>query len=322
MQALYDVVVIGGGPAGLSAALYTVRYGLKTIVVTKVPGGRIVEAPIVENYLGMPNVSGLELAKRFVDHVRSFGVDIVIDEVVEVKRSNSKFVVATKSGKKMECYALILAVGGDKKRLGVPGEDKFLGKGVSYCATCDAPLYKGRRVAVVGGGDSAMIAAIHLAGFAREVYLVHRRRELRALPRYVEIARQRGVKFLLGYVVKEIVGDDRVRGVRLREVSTGREEVLEVDGVFIEIGIEYPRQMFEMLGIEVDEHGRAMVKPDMSTNIPGIFVAGSAAGGPNKFYLDQVVTAVAEGAIAATSAFNYITSLKSRLGTDQDFSSP
>ncbi|MEZ0394384.1 MAG: FAD-dependent oxidoreductase [Desulfurococcaceae archaeon] len=303
----FDVVVVGGGPAGLTAALYSARYGLRTVVITKDVGGYMSEAPLVDDYPGLPEIAGSSLAKRFADHVAKYGVPIEIGEVVNVERDGAYWVVETGDGRTWRGKAVIMAVGSKKRKLGVPGEDEFSGRGVSYCATCDGPLFRGKVVAVVGGGNSALTSALYLAKLCSRVYLIHRRNEFRALDVYVKEARNAGnIVMLLNTVVKEIIGDEKVRGIKVANVVTGEETVLEVDGVFVEIGLEPPREFFERIGLEVDESGHANVNVDMSTNLPGIFVAGDAAGGPHKYRFEQILTAAAEGAIAADSAFKYI----------------
>lgn len=304
----YDVIVVGGGPAGLTAALYVARYQLKTIVITKLLGGLVAEAPLVDDYPGLPEISGNELVERFVKHVRKYNVPIIIDEVVDMKKKNSLWCVELRTTKKIICgYTVIFAIGSEKRKLGVPGEDRLAGRGVSYCATCDGPLFKGKVVAVVGGGNSAFSSALYLASLASRVYIIHRRGEFRAFPTYVEKARQNPkIKLITNTIVKEIVGDTKVKAIKLYDKITGEEKILEVDGVFVEIGLIPPKELFEKIGIETDEYGYARVAPDQSTNLPGVYVAGDAAGGSCKYRFEQIITAAAEGAKAADAAFKYI----------------
>ena len=303
----YEVVVVGAGPAGLTCALYLARYGIKALIVSKDIGGQMAIAPEVDDYPGLPSIQGSELAKRFREHVERYGVPIVLDEVVSVKRLEQGFVVETRSGAAYRCRAVVLAVGSRRRKLGVPGEDKFLGKGVSYCAVCDGPLYRDRVVAVVGGGNAALSSAIYLARIAKKVYLVHRRSEFRAMKVYVDAVRSNPkIELKLNRVVKELVGDERLRAVVLENLENHSTERIEVDGLFIEIGSEPPTELFKSIGIEVDEQGYAVVNKDMSTNIPGIYVVGDAAGGPHKYRFPQILTAAAEGAIAADSIRKYL----------------
>ncbi len=311
----YDIVIVGGGPAGLTAAIYAARYELDTIVITKLVGGYMTEATIVDDYPGLPGIGGNELVERFVSHVRKFGVPIVTDEAVDIKREGGKWAVYTRLGKRYTGYAVVLAIGSRKRKLGVPGEDKLVGRGVSYCTTCDGPLFKDREVVVVGGGNSALISALYLAKICSRVYLVHRRNQFRAFPSYVEQAlKNPKITPILNSVITEITGKEKVEAVKIKNRETGEEKIVRVDGVFIEIGLEPPTEFFKKIGIEVDETGHAITNPDMSTNLPGIYVAGDAAGGPCKYRFEQIITAAAEGAKAADAAFKYITRVKSMKG--------
>ncbi|MGC9181917.1 NAD(P)/FAD-dependent oxidoreductase [Thermogladius sp.] len=310
-EEVYDVVIVGGGPAGLTAALYSARYELKTVVVTKLVGGYVTEATIVDDYPGLPDIPGEELVNRFVNHVKKYNVPIIQDEVVDMYRKDKLWCVKTAGEKELCGYAVIIAVGSEKRKLNVKGEEEFSGRGVSYCATCDGPLFKDKIVAVVGGGNSALTSAIYLASLASKVYLIHRRDEFRAFRVYVEKALNNPkIEILKNSVVREIIGDTRVRAVRVENRATDEERVIEVDGVFVEIGLKPPREFFEKIGLEVDETGHAVVKVDRSTNLEGVFVAGDAAGGPYKYRFEQIITAAADGAIAADAAFKYILSVK------------
>ncbi|MGC9012006.1 thioredoxin-disulfide reductase [Thermogladius sp.] len=310
-EEVYDVVIVGGGPAGLTAALYSARYELKTVVVTKLVGGYVTEATIVDDYPGLPDIPGEELVNRFVNHVKKYNVPIIQDEVIDMYRKDKLWCVKTVGEKELCGYAVIIAVGSEKRKLNVKGEEEFSGRGVSYCATCDGPLFKDKIVAVVGGGNSALTSAIYLASLASKVYLIHRRDEFRAFRVYVEKALNNPkIEILKNSVVKEIIGDNRVRAIRIENRVTGEERVIEVDGVFVEIGLKPPREFFEKIGLEVDETGHAVVKVDRSTNLEGVFVAGDAAGGPYKYRFEQIITAAADGAIAADAAFKYILSVK------------
>lgn len=302
---VYDVVVVGGGPAGLTAALYAARYMLSVVVITERIGGQMAEAGWIENYPGIPRIVGPELAKRFEEHVKRYNVPIILDTVVDVLRDGELFVVKLASGVELKGHTIILAIGVRKRRLGVPGELEFLGRGVSYCAPCDAPLFRGKRVAVVGGGDSAASAALLLAEYADKVYIVHRRDQLRVQPLYRKLLDENPrIEVLYNRVVKRICGDKVVRKLVLENTVNGQIEELNVDGVFIEIGAEPPTDFAKKLGLEVDDKGYIKVRDDMSTNVPGVFAAGdctNAFGG-----VKQIIVAAAMGAIAATSAYKYL----------------
>ncbi|MEM2186178.1 MAG: FAD-dependent oxidoreductase [Thermofilaceae archaeon] len=311
----YECVVVGAGPAGLTAALYLARYRVDVAVVTEAIGGEMALAPLVDDYPGLPGLTGSEMTRRFEEHVRRYKVPIITGErMVGLEREGDRWVVVTASGNRYSCYALILAIGSRRRKLGVPGEEKLIGRGVSYCATCDGPLFEGKTVAVVGGGNAALSSALYLASIARKVYLIHRREQFRAFPHYVEMARRSGrIELLLNHVVERILGEDRVTGVQVRNLVENASYTLPLDGVFVEIGSEPPRELLEPMGLELDDEGRVVVKPDMSTNLPGVFAAGEVAGGPCKYKFDQILTAAAEGAIAADAAYKYILGLRGKL---------
>ncbi len=301
----YDTIIVGGGPAGLTAAIYAARYMLDTVIITEEIGGQIGEAGWVENYPGFPRILGSELVKRFVDHVKRYKVPIILDSVVDVKKEGDVFLVKTRRGVTYRGYTVILAVGVRRRRLNVPGEAELRGKGVSYCAPCDAPLYRDRVVAVVGGGDSAASAALLLAEYASRVYMIHRRDRLRVQPIYEKLLRENPkIEVIYNKLVTRIIGRDKVEAVELRDRVTGETSLLRVDGVFVEIGSDPPRELAERIGLETDEEGYIKVGPDQSTNIPGIFAAGDCTNAMNKYR--QVITAAAQGAVAADSAYNYL----------------
>ncbi len=303
----YDVVIVGAGPAGLSAALYSARFSLKTLVIAEVVGGTLTDAGIIDDYLGLPNIKGPDLARKFEEHVRSYNVDILLDKVVSIKKESEVFRIKCLSGSEYEGKAVILAVGSIRRRLNVPGEREFTGRGVSYCAVCDAPLYRGRVVAVIGGGNSAFQSALLVASYASKVYLIHRRDSFRAFPIYIKLVQENPkIDIILSSVVTEIGGAKTVEWIKVKNVKTGREHKLEVSGVFVEIGSEPPKEFFTEIGLEVDEKGYVAVKPGQTTNIPGLFAAGDCTGGSFKKKFDQIITAAAEGAVAALSAYEYL----------------
>ncbi|MHA1471165.1 MAG: NAD(P)/FAD-dependent oxidoreductase [Candidatus Asgardarchaeia archaeon] len=296
----YDVIIVGAGVAGLTAAIYAARYKLDTIILTKDIGGATATAGIIENYPGFIEIEGESLVNKFVQHVKYYDVDIYIEEVIDIQKKDDMVIVKTFSGE-WETKAVILTLGAERVKLGVPGEKEFFGRGVSYCATCDAPLFKGKIVAVVGGGDTAVKEALHLVDYAEKVYLIHRRDQFRAEPIYVDrIKSNLKIELVLKHTIKELRGHNK-----LEEIILDDDTILKVDGLFVAIGIKPPKEFFQKIGIKTDDEGYVVVGPDQSTNIPGIFAAGDCTTASNK--LRQIVTAAAEGAIAADSAFHYIT---------------
>ena len=309
-----DVVVVGAGPAGLTAALYAARFMLRVVVIGEEIGGTLTEAGEVDDYPAVPSIQGPDLAKKFELHVSKYKVPIIRDRVIDVRRSSNLFEVYTQHNGVFKGKTVILAVGSKRRRLNVPGEAEFSGRGVSYCAPCDAPLFKDKVVAVVGGGNAALQAALLMTSYSPKVYLIHRRDTFRAFPIYVKLTLSNPkIEPILNSVVTEIGGDKFVKWVRVRNVKSGEERVINVEGVIVEIGSEPPKEFFKRIGLETDEKGYIVVKPGQLTNIPGIFAAGDCTAGPYKKKFDQIVTAAAEGAIAALSAYEYL------IGAMKDF---
>ena len=300
---VYDLVIIGGGPAGLTAAIYAGRSALKTLVlVGSVPGGQIANTQLVENFPGFPEgIGGVELAKRMQSQAERFGAQIVMDSVTEVDFSTSPFTIQTHS----ETYrgrAAIIASGAFPRRLGVPGETEFFGRGVSTCATCDGFFYKDKRVVVVGGGDSAVDEGLFLTRFASEVFVVHRRDQLRATKIYQERAfANPKMRFVWDSVVEGILGERTVTGVRVRNVKTGETSVIEADGVFIYVGMGPVTELF-IDRVELDERGYVVTDRGQHTNVPGVFAAGDVQSPDFR----QVVVAAGAGAIAAIEADRFL----------------
>lgn len=244
----WDVLIIGAGPAGFTAAIYAARYGLGTLIISKDLGGNMALTDLIENYPGFPEggISGSELTNRMHEQVKKLGVDVIFDEVVKIDPAECayyegpcKFTVKTANGKEYKSRTIIIAVGAAPRKLRVPGEEELTGKGVSYCATCDGPLFKGgKKVIVVGGGNTALQEALYLKSIGVDVTLVHRRQQFRADKILQDRFRESGIPAILDTVVTEIIGKDKVEAVKLKNVKTGEETVMEVDGVFIFIGYE------------------------------------------------------------------------------------
>lgn len=299
------MVIIGSGPGGLSASIYASRYRIKHLVLGSHLGGAMALAPTVENYPGFSRISGLELAKKMEGHAKDLGAEIITASVTEVSRVAQNFAVKTIEGKTYDCRALIIASGMERQKLDIPGEEEYAGKGVSYCSTCDAAFFKEKVVAVVGGANAAVMSAVHLAEFCQQIYLVYRKKPLRAEPIWVERAQTNPkIKIIYETNLTEIVGDgSKVIGAKLDKPWEGKAE-LSLDGVFVEIGGVPGTDLVAGLGVEINEKKFIKVKTDMSTNIPGLFAAGDIADVAGEF--QQIVMAAAEGARAALSVFKYL----------------
>jgi len=299
----WDLLIIGAGPAGLAAGLYGARSGLKTLVLEeKVPGGAVIDTPLVENYLGFESISGHELADRMAEHCRKAGAKINgFEKVVELDLKSEKKVVKTNRAV-YTASAVIIASGSYYRSLGVPGETEFRGRGVSYCTLCDGPFFKGGNVLVVGGGNSAVVSARYLANIASHVRLAHRRDQLRAEEMLVKDLIAQGVEIMWNTELKEVKGDTKVKGAVLVNTKTGKTLEIDVDGVFIQVGEAPNSHVAKEAGIEVDEEGYIIVDNRQRTSIAGVYAGGDVTNGPVK----QIGTAVGEAIVAASEAFGYI----------------
>jgi len=297
-----QLLICGAGPAGLSAAIYAGRFGLDTVVLeAKVSGGQAALAAIVENYPGFTSVRGMELMDVMRKQAEQSGSEIHdLEPVKKMERDGGKIKIVSEKDT-YTADAVIIATGREHTKLGVPGEGKLVGRGVSYCATCDGPLFKGKRVLVVGGGNTACSEALYLSEVAGEVNLVHRRDDLRAEAYYKRVLNERGVKIHWNTEVKEIEGDKVVKRVRLFNNKTGEESLLDVDAVFIAVGYKPMSEIAREAGVEVDKEGYIIVDREQKTNIEGIFAAGDVTGG-----VFQIAKAVGEGTTAAVNAYLYI----------------
>jgi thioredoxin reductase (NADPH) len=298
----YEVVIIGGGPAGLTAGIYTARAGLKTLLIERGAfGGQMFNAPLVENYPGFPEgVSGAELGALMHQQAAKYGLETLTAEVTGIKAGRTHRVITSKGG--VEAKAVIIAAGSDYQKLGVPGEETLTGHGVSYCATCDGFFFRKREVAVVGGGDAAITDAIELVQHATKVYLIHRRDQLRA----GEVLQKRAmaqpkIEFVWDSVVEEIVGGEVVKALKLRNVKTQKTSVLEVAGVFVAVGLKPNSQQFADI-LKLAKTGHIATDEKMATSAPGIFAAGDVRQSSAR----QIASAVGDGATAALAAFSYL----------------
>ncbi len=292
----HELIIVGGGPAGLSAGIYGARRGLKTLILEKaVAGGLAGEAPLVENYPGLDAIRGMELVEKLKAHAAKY-VELREFEPVKDIEVGKDFLVRTEKGE-YPTRALILATGTTHRKLGVKGENEFFGKGVSYCATCDGFLFKGKKVAVVGGGNSAAMEAIYLDSVGCDVTLIHRRDKLRAED-YLRRNLEGKIDIRLNSVVEEITGNNFVKRVRIHNTKENTKKDLEVAGVFVSIGDDPNSEIAAKIGISLDEEGYIITDKTQRTNIPRIYAAGDVTGG-----VKQIVVACSKGAVAALSAF-------------------
>lgn len=300
-EGIYDVIIIGGGPAGLTAALYSSRRTLKTLVLTKDLGGQAAITHDIENYPGIELTDGLTLMQKFAKQAQKFGAEIKYGEVKEIKKQKKDFLVEA-AKEKFLGRAIILAFGLLPKNLDIPGEKEFKGRGVSYCATCDAPLYKNKTVAVIGGGNSALDAAELLAKIAQKVYLIHRRDQFRGEEIIIEkLKKEPKIEMVLSSEILEIKGNQIVKSIVIRNNGDKALKELLIDGVFVEIGYETETHFIKKL-IKLNGHGEIITDKDTNTSQPGIFACGDVTDCAYK----QVVISAGEGAKAALQAYKYL----------------
>ena len=291
---MYDTIIIGAGPAGLSAGIYARRGGLKTVIIEKQSvGGQAQTAADIQNYPGIPSTSGFDLCYAMMNQCTTFGADFVFDTISQIKLDGEVKKVTLASGTEIEGKTVIIASGASARKLGVENENEFIGKGVSYCATCDGAFFKGKTVAVIGGGNTAAEDALYLEKLAKKVYLVHRRNALRADKILCDRLEKSGVSIIWDSVVESLSGEDKIAQVTLKNIKTDALTPLSVDGVFVAIGAIPNSQLFE--NVEKTPSGYIVTNDVMRTNIDGVYAVGDV----REKSLRQVVTACADGAIAA-----------------------
>ena len=300
----YDLIIVGSGAAGLSAALYAGRYKMTTLIIEGEFGGETSTAGSIENYPGVKAIDGYDLMKIMKEQAKESGADMKDGKVVGIERMGECWKVMVEKGEEYETTTVILAIGSQRRHLNLPREEELTGKGVHYCWTCDGPLYGGKTVAMVGGGDSSVKGVNFLAEYAEKIYLIVRGKEVMAEPVNLERMKKLGnkVEVLLENEVKEFVGEQKLEKLALAREHNGSTDLV-IDGMFIEVGFDPDKTFAEQLGLELDEKGYMKVDNMMKTKVPGIFVAGDATTHFGAFKQD--ITASAMGAVAATSAYEH-----------------
>ena len=301
---IYDLIIIGAGPAGLSASIYASRYKLKHLIFGVEQGGQMNEIYDLENWPGEKKISGRDLIRKFVEHAENFGIKINRESVAGISKLEGGIFQINCAKNIYKTRAIILAMGAHYRKMNIPGEKEFTGRGVSYCATCDAMFFREKIVCVVGGGNSAAVVALELTDFAKKVYLITKEEKMSAEPAWLEkIANNSKVELVKGTGVIEIKGENKVEKVVLDKAYNDQNN-LEVDGVFIEVGTEPGVEIVQKIGVETDAQNYIKVKEDMSTNVAGVFAAGDITTGSSKFR--QIITACSEGAIAANGVYKIL----------------
>lgn len=295
---VYDLIIIGGGPTAIACAIYAARFAMDVLIIGKTFGGLIATTHLVENYPGIASTSGEMLMDMFREHMDSLNIPYISDEIRSIEKQGNLFLL-TSFFQQFKASTICIATGSERRKLGIPGEDEYAGRGVSYCATCDGPFYKDRIVGVIGGSDSAAKEALFLAQNCKKVYIIYRRDDIRAEPiNKRRVLESLNIEIIYNTNVVEIKGDEK--GVNSILFDNG--EALELQGVFIEIGSIPASDISKQLGVETNEDGEIKIDRKSRTNVPGVFAAGDVGDAPFK----QAITGVSEGVIAAYSAFDYL----------------
>ncbi len=304
----YEIAIVGGGPAGITAALYAGRSRVKTIVLERgAVGGQLWNTADIDDYPGLSMQTGPEVAQKFEEHAKKFGAEFEFGTVSKISKQGDEFVIETDEGEEYRALSVIVTVGGEARKLGVPGEQELAGAGVSYCAVCDGAFFQDKTIAVVGGGDSALEEGAFLTRYGSKVYLVHRRDEFRASPVLVEHFDATGkTEKILNSVVEEIVGDGKVTGLRVKNNETGEVSEIAVDAVFPFVGFTPHSDIFEDGLVETDEGGHILTDAKMETKTPGLFAAGDV----RSQYVRQITNAVGDATTAALAAAAHVEAAK------------
>lgn len=305
---LFDLIIIGGGPAGITAGIYAARQKIKTLLITKDFGGQVAKKAVaIENYPGFEKISGIELIEKFKKQLQRYEIDIEKDEVIKVRKVKDSFFVLTSNKKEFEAKTVIIASGADPRPLEVPGEKEFIGKGLSYCAICDGSLFSDKTVAIVGGGNSGFETALFLSNIVKKIYILEYGSEVKADKENQTVVKETGkVQIITNAVLKEIKGDKFVNSIVYQDRETKKEQVLDVEGIFVEIGYQ-PTTSFVKGLVDFNEQDEIKVEFETCrTKTPGLFAAGDV----NVGHFKQITTACGEGTKAALAAFNYLKRLK------------
>jgi len=301
---MYDLIIVGAGPAGLTASIYASRYKVNHLVLGDMCGSSMGKAHLVENWPGEKSIGGFDLLTKFYEHATGLGAEFLCENMVAIEKAGDIFKIKTSQNKDLEARTVIITSGTKERRLGIPGEEEFLGRGVSYCAICDAAFFRTKTVAVAGGGNSAMMAAMMLSEHASKVYIVHRSDNFKAEPVMLERAKSNPkIEIVAGFNITEIKGDKKVEKIVLDKEYNGSKEIL-LDGLFVEIGVIPNGVLLKDLDVEINDLGQIVVDTACATNVPGLYAAGDVSSGSNG--IRQILTASAEGLIGASSVYNFL----------------
>lgn len=301
---MYNLIILGAGPTGMASSIYASRYKINHLVIGSIFGGALAKAHKIENWPGEKSISGSDLVVRFYEHAKSLGAEVIEEEVVKISKDNGIFTVKTNLNKTYQSKAILIALGTKHRKLNVPGEEEFLGKGVSYCAVCDGAFFKDKTVAVVGGSNSAAMAAEMLSEYTKKTYVIYRKELMRCEPVILErLEKNPKIEIIYNTNVTKVAGDKKVELIEIDNKYNNSDKI-KLDGLFIEVGAVPFADLAKELEIEIDKSHCIIIDQSGATNIDGVYAAGDITNGSNG--LRQIVTAVSEGAIAATSIYKYL----------------